>query len=119
MATEPVRPEGVPLWTILLSVVLFSFAFAGYIRYAMPMARADAADFRTVQLQLHSRETRELSQADGWAPIAVWTPSDKRLDVTDHLPADALVCIRGECELAQEWKDRADLRVSMQPRPRH
>lgn len=47
---------------------------------------------------------RVLRVRDDWDPIATYDVQDKRLTVTDHLAADALVCIRGACKLAADWR---------------
>lgn len=54
---------------------------------------------------------RTLTARAGWDPIATYDPADKRLDVTNHLAADALVCItdgQGDpvCKLTREWVGR-------------
>lgn len=47
---------------------------------------------------------RQLTVIDGYDPVATYDPADRILTITNHLPADALVCISGRCGLPREWE---------------
>jgi hypothetical protein len=51
--------------------------------------------------------TRTLTVRDGYDPIVTWDPKDKRLTIHgEHVAADVLVCMGGQCGLVQDWVAR-------------
>lgn len=83
-----------------LLIVIAAVAIIGKVRVHQDLVQAERPQPAAV---------RTLEARDGWEPIVAYDPADKRLTVTDHLAADALVCLtyaQGKppaCRLVRDW----------------
>lgn len=87
---NPVTGAALPAW--IAAAVLAVLVLGAALLPNLPTG----ADHRRARQVL-------LTLTDGPAPIVTYDPAVKRLTLTDHLAADALVCMGGVCQRPANW----------------
>lgn len=93
---DPWNQADTVAWTALLCIVgIILLAGIGN-----PVGRKAAA---ILQSRSGLVQTWMLAAADAYVTVATFDPKTRVLTLTDQVPADAVVCIAGQCRKLLDW----------------